>query len=60
MLCPICGMQSNTTSAICPKHISITYDSNGKVIAWQDIDWKITQPVRTWGGWQQRIKEGVC
>jgi hypothetical protein len=52
-------MQSNTANIICSKHISVTYDKNGKVIAWQDIDWKWWQPIRTWGGWQQRIKEAV-
>ena len=36
-LCPICGLPSNSTSRVCPKHISIIYDSNGKVITYQDV-----------------------
>jgi len=38
MLCPICGMESKSTSVICPKHTSITYDKDGKVISWNDYD----------------------
>ncbi len=57
MLCPICGMESKTTSVVCSKHVSITYDGKGKVISWQDYDWRFSPPIKTWGGWQQRIKE---
>ena len=37
MLCPICGLQSDTTSVVCSKHISVTYDSKGKIIGWTDV-----------------------
>ncbi len=39
-LCPICGMQSNTTSRVCSKHLNVTYDVQGNV-----VDYKNTQSV---------------
>ncbi len=42
-LCPVCGMQSETTSGVCSKHISVTYDSQGNVIDYKD--YVVLQPV---------------
>ncbi len=40
-LCPVCGLPSTTTSRVCPKHVSITYDLNGNVVCYTDyiLDW---------------------
>ncbi len=35
-LCPVCGMQSETTSRVCSKHINVTYDQYGNVIRYTD------------------------
>ncbi len=37
MFCPICGLPSETTGIWCPKHVSVVFDSQGKVISYQDI-----------------------
>ncbi len=36
-LCPICGRQSETSSRICSKHTSITYDLYGNPIEFLDV-----------------------
>ena len=35
-LCPVCGMQSDTTNRVCSKHQSITYDQYGNVVSYND------------------------
>ena len=46
MLCPICGMQSDTTSVICSKHVSIIYDLTGRVIQYRDYPYQPYQDYR--------------
>ena len=36
-ICPVCGLCSGNTSLVCSKHCSITYDSQGKVINFRDV-----------------------
>ncbi len=38
-LCPVCGMQSGSTSRVCSKHISVTYDAQGNVLRYTDWNW---------------------
>ncbi len=45
MRCPICGREITATGEDCGNHPSVTYDLNGKVIAYQD--WE-----KTPYGWQ--------
>ena len=33
MLCPICGLNSNTTSVICSSHMGFIYGSYGEIVA---------------------------
>lgn len=47
MLCPICGMQSDTTSVVCSKHVSIIYDTCGRVISYWDYPYKPWQDYRS-------------
>ncbi len=37
-LCPVCGMQSHTSSRICSSHLSIAYNSLGNIIS--DTRWQ--------------------
>lgn len=37
MRCPLCFRETDSTSGICPFHIVITYDSNGRVINFTDV-----------------------
>ncbi len=47
-LCLVCGMQSNTTSRVCSKHVGVTYDAQGNALSYTDYldDWG---RVYTWG-----------
>ena len=41
-LCPVCGEQSQLTSRLCGKHMSVTYDSYGNVLSY--ADWVLLRP----------------
>lgn len=40
MFCPICGLQSPTSSVTCPWHIKIIIDNHGNIISHQD-SWEV-------------------
>ena len=46
-LCPVCGMQSGSTSRVCPKHISVTSDTQGNVLRYTDyiLNWEYRRGV---------------
>ena len=42
-LCPVCGLPSRNADLTCSKHIVITYDSTGRVVSWQDVEFLTPQ-----------------